>query len=127
MLRARVLPIAFAAFSGGATYAQCVIVDPNGGGNFTSLQAAIDAVNSGTAILVRGGTYTAIRIDKSDQRIEQLLTALESERNLTKTYKLEVARLYAELKDVRAAQAKGQPAKRSSPKQKSAMTSAGRD
>jgi len=48
------------------THAQRVIVvDPNGGGDYTQLQQAIDAVSSGTRIRVIGGTYGPITIAKS--------------------------------------------------------------
>lgn len=47
------------------TPAQSIVVDPNGGGQFTSLQAAIDAATPGASIEVRGGTYTALRVGKS--------------------------------------------------------------
>ncbi len=41
-----------------------LVVDPNGGGTHTSLQAAIDAAAPGDLIDVRGGTYMEIVIDK---------------------------------------------------------------
>ena len=73
-----------------------------------SLRSAWAAVIVLMLAMVGGIVYTAIRFDKNDQRIEQLLTALDSERSLAKTYKLEVARLYAELNDVKARNAKQQ-------------------
>lgn len=42
-----------------------VVVDPNGGGHFTSLQAAIDAVPEHTVLRVVGGTYGPLEISKS--------------------------------------------------------------
>lgn len=45
--------------------AQALVVDPGGGGNFTQLQPAIDAAAPGAIILVRGGSYDPVRIDKS--------------------------------------------------------------
>lgn len=39
-------------------------VDPAGGGQFTSLQAAIDAASGGDTILVKGGCYRGIVFGK---------------------------------------------------------------
>lgn len=49
--------------AGGA--AAQVTVDPGGGGEFTQLQAAIDAVPPGTILRVVGGTYGPLTITKS--------------------------------------------------------------
>ncbi len=53
----------FAALAEGALGAT-LVVDPNGGGTYTSLQAAIDAAAPGDVISVRGGTYSTITLTK---------------------------------------------------------------
>lgn len=55
--------IAALALSGTALGTQ-ITVNPNGGGNYTDLQAAIDAAQPGDVILVVGGCYREIVIDK---------------------------------------------------------------
>lgn len=54
---------ALAAFTETAVSAT-LVVDPNGGGGYTSLQAAIDAAAPGDVISVRGGTYSMITVSK---------------------------------------------------------------
>jgi hypothetical protein len=39
------------------------VVDPGGGGDFTTIQAAVDAASSGDQILVRAGSYPPFTID----------------------------------------------------------------
>jgi hypothetical protein len=45
--------------------AQLLVVDPSGGGAYTSLQAAINAAPTGATVLVRGGSYGPIQINRS--------------------------------------------------------------
>ncbi len=46
----------------GRAAANVLVVDPGGGGNYTTIQAAIDAALSGDTILVRTGNYSAISV-----------------------------------------------------------------
>lgn len=43
-----------------------VVVDASGGGSYTQIQPAIDAVNNGDKILVKTGTYAPFTVDDKD-------------------------------------------------------------
>lgn len=55
----------FVSILSASSFAAQWTVDPNGGGNFTGLQAAIDFAQAGDVIVVNGGCYAGIVIDKS--------------------------------------------------------------
>ena len=48
-----------ALLAGAGTARATIVVDPAGGGDFTTLQAAVDAARDGEQILVKAGTYGA--------------------------------------------------------------------
>ncbi|MFT4647459.1 MAG: hypothetical protein ACI9X4_000671 [Glaciecola sp.] len=70
MFRARLLAIPFAAnlisSLAHASFQNPVhVVDSTGGGNFTTIQAAITASGPGDIILIRSGTYAGFGIGRT--------------------------------------------------------------
>ena len=56
MKRAACIPLLWMAFS-LPVFAKTITVDLNGGGDFTEIQAAIDAAGDGDTVLVAAGEY----------------------------------------------------------------------
>jgi hypothetical protein len=67
MFRSSVRPAALAAVLVGlfatTSFADVLVVDASGGGNYTQIQAAVDAAVDGDTILVKSGSYVSFVVD----------------------------------------------------------------
>lgn len=80
--------ITLAAFAAAAAApAAVIVVDSQGGGDFTEIQSAIDAAQSGDTLLVKGGTYAHFTID------QKALTVVAEKGQTVQTYNYDLGGL----------------------------------
>jgi hypothetical protein len=63
VIRASIRAAFFAGVVASTSFANVIVVDASGGGDYTQIQAAIDAASDGDVLLVRNGSYAAFIVD----------------------------------------------------------------